>query len=130
LLVVPAILPADKPKHWAGDDGNAEDVLPRLVREGYHPDAVLIDPPRKGCERPVLDALLACGAKRLVYVSCNPATLARDVRILVDGGFRFVYAQPVDMFPQTAHVETVVLLSHKKTRRNLNEKNIVKQNTI
>ena len=109
--------------------GNAEDVLPRLVREGYHPDAVLIDPPRKGCERPVLDALLACGAKRLVYVSCNPATLARDVRILVDGGFRFVYAQPVDMFPQTAHVETVVLLSHKKTRRNLNEKNIVKQNT-
>lgn len=91
--------------------GNAEDVLPRLVREGYHPDAVLIDPPRKGCERPVLDALLACGAKRLVYVSCNPATLARDVRILVDGGFRFVYAQPVDMFPQTAHVETVVLLS-------------------
>ena len=91
--------------------GNAEDVLPQLVREGYHPDAVLIDPPRKGCERPVLDALLACGAKRLVYVSCNPSTLARDVRVLVDGGFRFVYAQPVDMFPQTAHVETVVLMS-------------------
>ena len=91
--------------------GNAEDVLPQLVREGYHPDAVLIDPPRKGCERPVLDALLACGAKRLVYVSCNPSTLARDVRVLVDGGFRFVYAQPVDMFPQTAHVETVCLLS-------------------
>ena len=90
--------------------GNAEDVLPQLVREGYHPDAVLIDPPRKGCERPVLDALLACGAKRLVYVSCNPSTLARDVRVLVDGGFRFVYAQPVDMFPQTAHVETVCLL--------------------
>lgn len=91
--------------------GNAEDVLPQLVREGYHPDAVLIDPPRKGCERPVLDALLACGAKRLVYVSCNPSTLARDVRVLVDGGFRFVYAQPVDMFPQTAHVETVALLT-------------------
>ncbi len=102
--------------------GNAEDVLPQLVREGYHPDAVLIDPPRKGCERPVLDALLACGAKRLVYVSCNPSTLARDVRVLVDGGFRFVYAQPVDMFPQTAHVETVVLLSHKKPDGHINVK--------
>ena len=99
--------------------GNAEDVLPRLVREGYHPDAVLIDPPRKGCERPVLDALLACGAKRLVYVSCNPATLARDVRILADGGFRFVYAQPVDMFPQTAHVETVCLLSKLNTKQHI-----------
>ena len=102
--------------------GNAEDVLPQLVREGYHPDAVLIDPPRKGCERPVLDALLACGAKRLVYVSCNPSTLARDVRVLVDGGFRFVYAQPVDMFPQTAHVETVVMLSHKKPDSVINVK--------
>ena len=99
--------------------GNAEDVLPQLVREGYHPDAILIDPPRKGCERPVLDALLACGAKRLVYVSCNPSTLARDVRVLVDGGFRFVYAQPVDMFPQTAHVETVCLLSKLNTKQHI-----------
>lgn len=99
--------------------GNAEDVLPQLVREGYHPDAVLIDPPRKGCERPVLDALLACGAKRLVYVSCNPSTLARDVRVLVDGGFRFVYAQPVDMFPQTAHVETVCLLSKLNAKQHI-----------
>ena len=91
--------------------GNAEEVLPQLVRAGLRPDAVVLDPPRKGCERPVLDALLACGAERIVYVSCNPATLARDARILADGGFHLISAQPVDMFPQTSHVETVVLLS-------------------
>ena len=67
----------------------------------------------------MLDALLACGAKRLVYVSCNPSTLARDVRVLVDGGFRFVYAQPVDMFPQTAHVETVCLLSKLQSKEHI-----------
>jgi len=91
----------------------AEEALPKLVSDGFHPDAVVIDPPRKGCERPVLDALISCGVKRLVYVSCNPATLARDAKILAEGGFSLVSAQPVDMFPQTAHVETVVLLSRE-----------------
>ena len=95
--------------------GDAEAVLPKLVREGLRPDAVVLDPPRKGCERPVLDALLACGAKHLVYVSCNPATLARDARILADGGFQLISAQPVDMFPQTAHVETVCLLVRRNS---------------
>lgn len=91
--------------------GAAEEILPRLVQNGLHPDAVVLDPPRKGCEPPVLEALLASGAQKIVYVSCNPATLARDARILADGGFQLVSAQPVDMFPQTAHVETVALLS-------------------
>ena len=94
--------------------GAAEEILPRLVQNGLHPDAVVLDPPRKGCEPPVLEALLASGAQKIVYVSCNPATLARDARILADGGFQLVSAQPVDMFPQTAHVETVVLLSQQK----------------
>lgn len=87
----------------------AEIALPKLVKDGFRPDAVVIDPPRKGCERPVLDALIACGAQKLVYVSCNPATLARDAKILAEGGYSLVYAQPVDMFPQTSHVETVAL---------------------
>ena len=91
--------------------GAAEEILPRLVQNCLHPDAVVLDPPRKGCEPPVLEALLASGAQKIVYVSCNPATLARDARILADGGFQLVSAQPVDMFPQTAHVETVALLS-------------------
>lgn len=93
--------------------GAAEEILPRLVQNGLHPDAVVLDPPRKGCEPPVLEALLASGAQKIVYVSCNPATLARDARILADGGFQLVSAQPVDMFPQTAHVETVVLLGRE-----------------
>lgn len=99
--------------------GNAEEVLPQLVRAGLRPDAVVLDPPRKGCERPVLDALLACGAERIVYVSCNPATLARDARILADGGFHLISAQPVDMFPQTAHVETVCLLSKLNAKQHI-----------
>lgn len=89
----------------------AEEMLPKLVKDGFRPDAVVIDPPRKGCERPVLDALIHSGLEKLVYVSCNPATLARDVKILTEGGFKLQYAQPVDMFPHTAHVETVVALS-------------------
>lgn len=88
----------------------AEAVLPKLVKDGFRPEAVVIDPPRKGCERAALDALIACETKKIVYVSCNPATLARDAQILAEGGFSLEYAQPVDMFPHTAHVETVALL--------------------
>ena len=71
----------------------------------------MLDPPRKGCEQAALLAAADSGAKRIVYVSCNPATLARDCRILLDRGYAFVKAQPVDMFPQTGHVECVALLS-------------------
>ena len=90
--------------------GAAEEVLPRLVRDGMRPDVIVLDPPRKGAEKAVLDAIIACGPSRVVYVSCNPATQARDVRILADGGYHAVKCQPVDMFCQTAGVETVVSL--------------------
>ena len=71
------------------------------------PDALVIDPPRAGVERAVLDGIIDSPTRRVVYVSCEPATLARDLRILVDAGFQLLEVQPVDMFPQTPHIEAV-----------------------
>ena len=88
--------------------GAVEEVLPRL---GQPVDALVLDPPRKGCDARALDAIAQSGAGRVVYVSCNPATLARDCARLAAHGFRLAAATPVDMFPHTGHVETVVLLS-------------------
>ncbi|MBR3136005.1 MAG: 23S rRNA (uracil(1939)-C(5))-methyltransferase RlmD [Clostridia bacterium] len=93
----------------------AEVALPKLVSEGQIIDCLTVDPPRKGCEPQVIDAILASGAQRMVYVSCNPATLARDVKLLVAGGFTVQNVQPVDMFPRCGHVETVVLMSRNDT---------------
>lgn len=90
---------------------DAAKELPLLVRDGIRPDVVVLDPPRAGCERPVLDAILAVRPKRVVYVSCGPASLARDAAILCEGGYNIRQVQPVDMFPHTSHVETVVLMS-------------------
>jgi len=87
--------------------GKVEDVLPKLTER---PTKVLLDPARVGCERPVLDALLAAQPERIVYVSCEPATLARDLAILREGGYTLQSVQPLDMFPQTYHVESVSLL--------------------
>jgi len=92
---------------------NAEDALPRLVAEGLRLDAAVIDPPRKGCEEAALNALANSGVKKIAYVSCNPATLARDCRILADFGYEVKKVQPVDMFPHTHHVETVVLMTRQ-----------------
>ncbi|EAG3557008.1 23S rRNA (uracil(1939)-C(5))-methyltransferase RlmD, partial [Listeria monocytogenes] len=92
--------------------GKAEDVLPKWVNEGFRPDAVIVDPPRSGCDQGLIKSLLDVEAKQLVYVSCNPSTLARDLALLAKK-YRIRYMQPVDMFPQTAHVETVVLLQLK-----------------
>lgn len=92
--------------------GEAEKILPQLVnKEGIRPDVILLDPPRKGCEPEVLEAIAATEVKRVVYVSCNPATLARDCKLLAEQGYELEFAQPVDMFPQTAHVETVARLT-------------------
>ncbi|MCC7367076.1 MAG: class I SAM-dependent RNA methyltransferase [Chloroflexi bacterium] len=88
--------------------GKVEDVLPKLEER---PTKVLLDPARVGCERPVLDALIAAELERIVYVSCEPATLARDLAILREGGYRLQSVQPLDMFPQTYHVECVALLT-------------------
>ena len=88
----------------------AEEALPKLVANGQRIDCLTVDPPRKGCDPQVIDAILASGAKRMVYVSCNPATLARDVKLLTAGGFTVQIVQPVDMFPRCGHVETICLL--------------------
>ena len=90
--------------------GAAEDIVPDLIEKNLRPDVVLIDPPRKGSDEKTLSAILQAKPERIVYVSCNPATLARDARFLADGGYRLMSAAPVDMFPNTEHVECCVLL--------------------
>ncbi|CDN42955.1 23S rRNA (uracil(1939)-C(5))-methyltransferase RlmD [Paenibacillus sp. P22] len=90
--------------------GAAEVVIPRWRSEGIKPDVIVVDPPRKGCDEQLLDTILEMKPERVVYVSCNPATLARDLQVLEAGGYRTVEVQPVDMFPHTVHVESVALL--------------------
>ena len=99
---------------------NAETALPRLVAEGKRFSAILLDPPRRGAEKPALDAIVNSGAERIAYVSCNPATLARDCKILAAAGYAPMSVQPVDMFPMTHHVETVALLSREAAAAGLN----------
>jgi 23S rRNA (uracil1939-C5)-methyltransferase len=84
--------------------GAVEEVLPRLETKF---ELAVADPPRAGIDRRALEALIAKGPRAFAYVSCDPATLARDARRLLDGGYRLVQVQPVDMFPQTYHIETV-----------------------
>ncbi|MCV9949667.1 23S rRNA (uracil(1939)-C(5))-methyltransferase RlmD [Paenibacillus sp. BT-177] len=90
--------------------GASEDVIPAWKEQGITADVIVVDPPRKGCDPRLLDTILEMKPERVVYVSCNPSTLARDLRILEDGGYRTVEVQPVDMFPHTVHVESVALL--------------------
>jgi 23S rRNA (uracil1939-C5)-methyltransferase len=87
--------------------GSVEDHLPGLQPT---PDVVVVDPPRAGLQPTVVEAILASRARRLVYVSCDPATLARDLRMFVDGGFALIDVQPLDMFPHTQHIECVTVL--------------------
>lgn len=89
--------------------GKAEELLPRWVNEGYQPDAVIVDPPRTGLEKAFIQALLKIRPEKLVYVSCNPSTLARDL-VLLSKVYHVEYIQSVDMFPQTARAEAVVKL--------------------
>ena len=93
-------------------------IVPKLIADGIEPDAVILDPPRKGSDTKTLEAIIQSGAKKVVYVSCNPATLARDVRILSDAGYVAKQAVGVDLFPWTHHIETVIgLQKNKETER-------------
>ena len=91
--------------------GEAESIVPERYARGERADVVVVDPPRKGCDPRLLDTLSEMAPDRIVYVSCNPATLARDVARLSETGYRVASVQPVDMFPWTTHVEAVALLT-------------------
>ncbi|MGQ9558846.1 MAG: 23S rRNA (uracil(1939)-C(5))-methyltransferase RlmD [Desulfurispora sp.] len=91
--------------------GAVEKLLPRLAEQGLRPELIVLDPPRSGCGYAALQAVVAMQVPRLVYVSCNPATLARDLSFLSQHGYRALEVQPVDMFPWTSHVECVTLMS-------------------
>ena len=94
--------------------GKAEEVLPReYEKNGVYADVIVVDPPRKGCDEMLLKTILKMQPKRVVYVSCDSATLARDLRFLCDNGYELKKVCGVDQFPQTVHVETVVLLQRK-----------------
>ncbi len=90
--------------------GKAEEVVPALYEQGLHADVVVVDPPRKGCELAVLNTMAAMAPERIVYVSCDPDSLARDLAVLQQAGYAITRVQPVDMFPHSMHVETVVQL--------------------
>ncbi|MFB5674502.1 23S rRNA (uracil(1939)-C(5))-methyltransferase RlmD [Paenibacillus terreus] len=95
--------------------GEAEELLPRWVKSGFSPDIIVADPPRTGLDRKFLDTILRTKPERFVYVSCNPSTLAKDCKVLLDSGYAIEWVQPLDMFPQTSHVESVTLLVQKNT---------------
>lgn len=91
--------------------GKAEEVVPRLYElENIHADVMVVDPPRKGCDEALLQTMIQMAPERIVYVSCDSATLARDLRILCDNGYEVKRVKGVDCFSQTVHVETVVLI--------------------
>jgi 23S rRNA (uracil1939-C5)-methyltransferase len=90
---------------------DAGEAAAELARRGLQPDVISVDPPRKGLSQPVIDAIGQMAPPTLVYVSCDPATLARDVKLLEEQGYRLQKAEAVDMFPRTWHVETVCQMS-------------------
>ena len=101
---------------YAADAGK---LMPQLYRQGLVPDVIVMDPVRAGCSEEVLKAAAGMNPKRIVYVSCNPATFARDAKILKSEGYEIKEVQPVDMFPQTMHVEAIVLLSKLDSKNHI-----------
>ena len=91
--------------------GKAEEIMPKWVQDGLKVDVLIVDPPRKGLDTTFIKASVNTKPKRIVYVSCNPVTLARDLKLYQELGYSIEQVQPVDMFPHTTHVETVVLMS-------------------
>ncbi len=96
--------------------GEAEKAVPEMYRQGIRADVVVLDPPRKGCEESLLQLLAEMQPKRIVYVSCNPASLARDLKYLDGQGYQVKEVQPVDMFPMTAHVECVIMMTNSGSK--------------
>ncbi|MQR96129.1 23S rRNA (uracil(1939)-C(5))-methyltransferase RlmD [Fictibacillus phosphorivorans] len=92
------------------ETGKAEKLLPKWVKEGWQPDVVVVDPPRTGCDPVFLETIIKTKPKKMVYVSCNPSTLAKDVHMLISNGYKVEEITPVDMFPQTSQVEAVCTL--------------------
>lgn len=93
--------------------GESEVVIPDLINKGVKADVVVVDPPRKGCDKKLLDAITNIDAKKIVYVSCDPSTLGRDLQVLEENGYKTLEVQPVDMFPNTSHIENVAKLIKK-----------------
>ena len=91
--------------------------MPRLYKQDIRPDVVVVDPPRAGCTEEVLKTFAAMEPERIVYVSCNPATLARDLKILDGLGYKTKKVQPVDMFPMSFHVESVALITRSEATK-------------
>ncbi len=94
--------------------GKAEDVVPKMYKQGKRANVVVVDPPRKGCDEKVLDTIVSMQPDRVVYVSCNPSTLARDLAYLNEKGYKCLEVQPVDMFPHSVHIENVALIVKDK----------------
>ncbi|MGI6777918.1 MAG: 23S rRNA (uracil(1939)-C(5))-methyltransferase RlmD [Acetivibrionales bacterium] len=92
-------------------EGKAEEMIPKMYKNGVRADVVIVDPPRKGCHEALLETLVDMQPGRIVYVSCNPSTLARDLKYLEENGYKTLEVQPVDMFPYTGHVESCVLIT-------------------
>lgn len=107
---------AAKSRFFCADAGKAAS---QLAAEGLHPDVVMLDPPRKGCDEATLSAVVAMSPRRVVYVSCNPSTAARDAKWLEEHGYQAEKVQPVDLFPRTKHCEAVLLLTKLNVERHI-----------
>ena len=93
---------------------DASQAAKKFSEEGIHPDVIVVDPPRKGLDETVVKAMAQMAPAKIVYVSCDPATLARDIKRLTEQGYTLTHAEALDMFPRCAHVESVVRLSREK----------------
>ena len=107
---------AARSRFFCADAGKAAS---QLAAEGLHPDVIVLDPPRKGCDEATLSAVVTMSPRRVVYVSCNPSTAARDAKWLETQGYRAEKVQPVDLFPRTKHVEAVLLLTKLNVERHI-----------
>ena len=92
---------------------DAKKASKELLQKGLRPDVILVDPPRQGCDKEVLESIVEMAPEKVVMISCNPSTCARDCKILSENGYKLIKYRPVDMFPRTSHVETVALLSRQ-----------------